>query len=300
MCKTDFKIITVVLFMLPLFAGCGGGGGSDDDEPTPTPTPTPSPGTDDDQENVTISFTGILNSLSRATETQFENGDAISVYAVKIDNGLVLKSSGNYADNRRYTYDGASFTSSNAISIEKDKVDQLAYYAIYPYSTSASANMTFTAKSDQSTHANLTASDFCSAYVSPSANTSPSIKFNHRMAKVRLQLTGNLGSSVKVSLVDVYGSMTANINDNTFAATGGKSDILMHDDGDGVFEAFIAPQTISSGVYCFKVEMDGTTGSLYFENDQTFKSGTISTFTYEITKEKTFVYVDGQINEWYY
>lgn len=289
--KMNFKIISIVLLTFPLLTGCGGGGG-DDDEPTPTPTPS--------DDNVVINFTGALNALSRASETNFENDDAISVFAVKKETGIVLKNSGNYADNRRYTYDGASFTSSNAISIEKDNVDQLAFYAIYPYSSSASAGMTFTAKSDQSTSSNLTASDFCTAYVSPSTSTKPNLLFDHRMANIRLQLTGNLGSNLSVSLVNVYASVSSNLNDNTFVATGGIGSIAMYNRGDGLFEAFIAPQEISAGEYVFKVSLDGTTGDLSFENDQNFKSGTISTFTYEVTSDNTFIYVDGQINNWYY
>ena len=51
---------------------------------------------------------------TRATETAFERGDEISVFAVDPNTGTALKASGNYADNERYTYDGSIFTAAGA------------------------------------------------------------------------------------------------------------------------------------------------------------------------------------------
>jgi len=289
--------------MLPLFANCGG---DDGDEPSPKPQTgqqeEKDPNTTDD-ETVTFSFTGSLNKMtSRATETTFDSGDAISIYAVKKSGNITLLNTGNYADNRRYSHNGTMFSSTNAVSIERSDVDQLAFYAIYPYSSSNSANMTFTAKADQSTAANLTASDFSTAYSAPSTSIQPQLKFDHRMANLRLQLQGNLGNSVSVTLVNVYASINANINDNTFTATGGKSDIKMYNRGNGLYEAFLAPQLIAAQQYCFDALIDGQHLQLYFENDQTLQSGYIYSFTYDVSSGKTeqYVVVDGHIHEWYY
>lgn len=303
---------------LLLCTSCSGGDDGDEPTPAPTPTPSPTPSTDNDDddsgndpnkdpdptptvgEKATFSFTGSLNTMSRATETSFEKGDMISIYAVKKSNGLTLKSSGNYADNVKYTYDGSIFTSTTPVTIGKDSVDFLAFYAVYPYSLSAGANMTFTALSNQTTASNLTASDFSTAYVSPSTSIKPELKFDHRMANIRVQLSGDLGSSISVSLTNVYSSVAANINDNTFTSTGGKSEIKMYSRGNGLYEAFAAPQEIIANANFITVTMDGESHKLCLDSNRTFKSGTVTTLTFNFTKEKTFVYVNGDIHEWYY
>ena len=63
-----------------------------------------------------VSFQAKIGPMSRATDTRFDIGDEISVYAVLAqsgDNKGYLESSGNYADNIRYTYNGTKFNVSS-------------------------------------------------------------------------------------------------------------------------------------------------------------------------------------------
>ena len=71
---------------------------------------------------------------ARATETTFETGDAIGVYAaVRMSSApATLKTSGNYADNKRFVRNGSQFVADGdaneiAAGYETD------YYAYYPY-----------------------------------------------------------------------------------------------------------------------------------------------------------------------
>ena len=71
---------------------------------------------------------------ARATETTFETGDAIGVYAaVRMSSApATLKTSGNYADNKRFVWNGSQFVADGdaneiAAGYETD------YYAYYPY-----------------------------------------------------------------------------------------------------------------------------------------------------------------------
>lgn len=70
---------------------------------------------------------------ARATETTFETGDAIGVYAaVRMSSApATLKTSGNYADNKRFVWNGSQFVADGdaneiAAGYETD------YYAYYP------------------------------------------------------------------------------------------------------------------------------------------------------------------------
>lgn len=111
----------------------------------------------------TVSFEAQLGDLSRATDTSFDTGDQIGVFAVVADGTSdkgVIAERDNYADNVRYTYNGSKFTSGNGISIEEG--DQYFYHAVYPYVSSAAASFSFTVKNDQRGE-NYTLSDLCTA-----------------------------------------------------------------------------------------------------------------------------------------
>ncbi|WP_374046893.1 fimbrillin family protein [uncultured Bacteroides sp.] len=76
-----------------------------------------------------VSFSAEINPLSRATDTKFDIKDNIGVFAVKSngnDSKGTLQSSGNYADNVKYTYNGSRFTSSNGI--EHRKMEQNIFF----------------------------------------------------------------------------------------------------------------------------------------------------------------------------
>ena len=78
----------------------------------------------------TIEF-GIV-SQTRATDSSFENGDKIGIYAV--ESGQNFQASGNYADNRQYTYQNGTLqpvTASDRIYGVKGK--SYVYHAYYPY-----------------------------------------------------------------------------------------------------------------------------------------------------------------------
>lgn len=87
-------IAAVNFFLLACSSGAENGV---DDEPTP-PQPERPTG------RIPIDISA---SITRVTETEFEEGDAVGLYVVnRNDNGLQnnIKTSGNHVDNMRYTY----------------------------------------------------------------------------------------------------------------------------------------------------------------------------------------------------
>lgn len=71
---------------------------------------------------------------ARATETTFETGDAIGVYAaVRMSSApATLKTSGNYADNKRFVWNGSQFVADGDAN-EIAAGHETDYYAYYPY-----------------------------------------------------------------------------------------------------------------------------------------------------------------------
>ena len=281
------KHIHYVLLMACALIGFScSSGGDEGDSPAPTPTPTPSQ---------VVKF---LPSLTRATATAFENGDQISVFAVHPSAGTAMKPSGNYADNVCYTYSGSAFTASDGIVLPSDG-QGLAYYAAYPYSTEMTTQGVFTVAGDQRTHANITSSDFCTAYAPASNSTTVELKFSHRLSHIAVNLSGdNLASkTITMRLTNVLRSANIDLNANSFEGTGSTGTINMGETATNSFEAIIAPQTVEGGMTFLVVTIDGKEYPLSFDNETTFRSG--KEYEYSLTyTENTLVVISGDINPW--
>ena len=262
---------------------------SENNEPTPTPQP----------EKAVVKF---YPTFTRATETTFENGDMISVFAVDPSAGSSLKSRGNYADNICYTYSETAFVAENGISLPADDSAGLAYYAVYPYSTGISDKGTFAVRTNQQTHANITASDFCTAYTPTTNSTEVQLNFSHRLSRFCIDISGEdlASKNVKITLGNVCYDMSYNLNANTFVATDKKSDIQMGETSTNHFEAIIVPQTASE-VATIVFTIDGKDETLYFKDlkgEHVFLSGKEYKYKFEITPEENIVVVQGDINPW--
>lgn len=195
----------------------------------------------------TVSFTAGINAPSRATDTKFDVSDEIGVFAVKSNgNDLkgILQSSGNYADNVKYAYNGTKFTSNNGIKIEDDGTKYF-YHAVYPYTASARDEFSFDVMNDQS-GSNYTMSDLCTAHTAATSQTSVDLKFSHRLSKVVVNLTGNNWPSgdYKLKLNDVYTSASVDLNDLTFTYGNKKGEVIMATNGNLSYKAVLPPQVL--------------------------------------------------------
>lgn len=265
--------------------------GSDDLIIPPTPQPQPTPA-------ATVKFYPTLSSMTRATETAFENYDDISVFAVQPSAGASLKASGNYAHNVRYTYLGDAFTTENGINLPDD--DQgLAYYAVYPYQMNASNQGVFSVYSDQQSHSRLTLSDFCTAYTPATTSQDVWLNFSHRLSRICIELTGdNLASkSISIRLNNVCYEMSYDLNANSYYPTGNKTDILMGETYTNNFEAIVVPQTVYADADFIVFTIDGEEFYYSFENDVTFRSGKEYDYAFTYT-ENRIVLIRGDINPW--
>ena len=281
------KFYLLLLVLCGLLTACSSEGPITD-EPTPVPQETK------------VSFKAFIAQATRATDTAFEDGDAISVFAVEPSSNIKLESYGNYADNVKYVYNGNTFkASSNAISFDESYEDGLAYYAMYPYSASASSKYTFNVETNQSYASNYTASDLCTSYNEPTADANVLLEFNHRLSNVEIKFYGsNLASkNLSVTLKDVYTKCNVDINANTFTATGSKQDVIMGEESANTFHAIIVPQTVNADDTFMVVSMNGKEIALSLSNTTEFKSGKKIVYEYEI-KDDTIVLINGYINPW--
>ena len=198
---------------------------------------------------------------ARATETTFETGDAISVYAaVRMSSApATLKTSGNYADNKRFVWNGSQFVADGdaneiAAGYETD------YYAYYPYREDMGnpLDYDFSIQGDQ--REGITLSDFMyAANRSGTTDKVITLAFSHRLSRLQVTYTPEAGEALSGVTIQ-RAKATANINLGTGTANtlGATSDIRMYNDG-GTFTAVIPAQDRDAdGTFLTLLFADGT------------------------------------------
>ena len=198
---------------------------------------------------------------ARATETTFETGDAIGVYAaVRMSSApATLKTSGNYADNKRFVWNGSQFVADGdaneiAAGYETD------YYAYYPYREDMGnpLDYDFSIQGDQ--REGITLSDFMyAANRSGTTDKVITLAFSHRLSRLQVTYTPEAGEALSGVTIQ-RAKVTANINLGTGTANtlGATSDIRMYNDG-GTFTAVIPAQDRDAdGTFLTLLFADGT------------------------------------------
>ena len=198
---------------------------------------------------------------ARATETTFETGDAVGVYAaVRMSSApATLKTSGNYADNKRFVWNGSQFVADGdaneiAAGYETD------YYAYYPYREDMGnpLDYDFSIQGDQ--REGITLSDFMyAANRSGTTDKVITLAFSHRLSRLQVTYTPEAGEALSGVTIQ-RAKATANINLGTGTANtlGATSDIRMYNDG-GTFTAVIPAQDRDAdGTFLTLLFADGT------------------------------------------
>lgn len=278
--KSHVKIISVLVGSLLVFA-C-----SNNDDVKPIPFRR-------------VEFTASMNPISRATDTSFDNGDAIGVFATT-ENSL---NNTNFADNVKYAYYAIEKVFSSSSPIEAEEGTSLKYYAVYPYSSVASGSTyTFEVKTDQ-TGSGYTNSDLCMAVSGKTTDEKVDLKFNHCLSKVIFNLSGSgWSSNVNIALKNVYTQCNVNLNNMTaeFSGNGNKT-VKLALDGNNAFKSVIPSQILESERTKLVVTMDGISYEYSFNTDITLNSGKQLQFSLNAPQpdvEYNTISFGGDINNW--
>lgn len=243
-----------------------------------------------------VSFTASMKSLSRATETEFEEGDRIAVYAMQEDeNGsTTLKPSGNYADDVTYSYMSGKFT--NAKGIACPASFGVRYFAIYPNTAGSEVPVSkFQVKTNQHEAGQYTLSDLCTAVSDITKEKEVDLVFSHRLSHVIINLEGNvLGTGQPiVSLTNVNTMCDVNFSANSYVASGSKNVIRCTDNGTNSYKAIIVPQTIKMGEPFLSVSLNGKEHVLKAATDIVFASGKQRMFNLTVDNDEIVSYTSN-------
>ena len=241
--------------------------------------------------NPSVRFSVSESSSIKSTDTQFEQGDLIGVFAVErlSSDGGTLKGNGNYADNKCFRYNGTTFeavSTNDQIVFPKGKV--LDFYVYYPYTTeNVETSFSFRAQPDQSDYAKYTASDLLMA-VNKEGTDSQIIhlEFSHKMALVEAILNTEDEKRVKQATIkNRFHIGVADLADTSYLHKPDpnmKSDIQMlryFDDGQHVvYRALMPCQSIDQGELLFVIETEDATRSFQATSCVNLQSGTKNSF----------------------
>jgi len=270
----------IILPLTAILAACSGGG---EEEPTPV-----------NPDNDAVTFKPVFKNESAATETEFENGDRISVFAVE---GSSLAASGNFAHNIPHIYNGTNFVGEGS-GIRKPSDKSLSYYAVYPYTSTAGPSFTFSVSSNQKSGRNYTLSDLCTAATAQTASDNVSLNFSHRLSNFVINLTCDrtLGG-VSVKLNNMVSSVDCDMNALTFLPRDSRVDITCAENGTNSFRAIVVPQHVSKGTNFLTITVDGKDYELEAANDFSFESGRQNEYDVEI-RNGQIVRFTGNIRPW--
>ncbi|MBQ3440670.1 MAG: fimbrillin family protein [Bacteroidales bacterium] len=221
--------------------------------------------------------------ITRATETNFENGDQIGL--------TILRAAGAYAENARLTYDGAAF--SGDLKWYEEGTEASTLKAYYPYASTFPTS--FTVAADQS--AGTASSDFVSAVkeeVLPTANEVAMV-FKHRLS--RLVVTAQNNSGMPIESVVFKGIIpTATIADDltaTVSASAEAIDIKAFADGDKYY-AIVPGQKVA-------LEVVVTAGGKALSQkltEATLEAGKQYSVSIIVNKDEIKVVLAGEIENW--
>ena len=233
----------------------------------------------ENSDNIPVVEDGVIQievlhpSATRATETSFENGDVIGLYATEYsgDFAAPLQISGNWANNVATTFDGASWTPAKKIFWSENRMD---VYGYYPYMTPTSIDgHHWSVQLDQSiteTSGALSgyeASDFLWAKAESASKDDGSVRlqFKHICSKLVIKLVKGEtfeGEFLDNTVVYLHSTVpTASINFEKGIISkdiyGETAPIKARRVSNDTFEVILIPQSIHSRLPFVEIEMNG-------------------------------------------
>ena len=274
----------------------------------------------ENSENIPLVEDGVMQieilhpSATRATETSFENGDKIGLYATEYNGDVAspLQISGNWANNVATTYDGTTWTPTKKIFWSDNKMD---VYGYYPYMTPTSIDEhLWSVQLDQSTPktedalSGYEASDFLWGKAIGVSQTDGDVQleFKHLCTKMVVKLVKGetfegdfpddtslyLHSTVPIATIDFEKGIVSKY------IYGEVSPIKAHRVSVDTFEVILIPQSIHSRLPFGEVEMNGISYMTY--DLFSYRPGVQYSvaITLNSSPEQIEVEIGGGIGEW--
>lgn len=264
----------------------------------------------------TIRVEASLPAASRATQTAFESGDVMGLFAVEYIDGVAqpLQLIGNYINNQPLTYNGTEWQAERTLYWSESACD---FYGVYPYQELKTIkDFTFDIQTDQSTErteeslGGYEASDLMWAVQNNVTRDMGSVQlpFKHLMSRLVVKLVkgpkfeGELPEQISAHVYNTAITALVNISKGNLEkySESPKRTITMRQIADDTFDAIIVPQNIERNTPLIEITMDGI--AYLLEYSLSFRPG--YQHTVELTlntspdQEKIEISIDGDVDEW--
>lgn len=263
-----------------------------------------------------IRIVASLGNNTRATLTEFEAGDVMSLYAVEYNGDAVanIQSAGNYLNNEILTFDGTEWLSERTLYWSENPCD---FYAFYPYRANGPmSEVLFEVATDQNnpeteeTLSGYEASDLMWAKAERVAREDGAVQlsFKHMMSRLVLNIErgpkyeGELPEQIEAHVYNTRTTAIVNWTTGTLQAdpqSEHRTITMRKVDGD-TFEAIIVPQFIERRTPLIEITMEGI--AYLLESSASFRPGKQHTFTVTLNtspdQEKIEIDIDGDIDDW--
>lgn len=264
-----------------------------------------------DARHTPMTFTVMHPSQTRATATDFENGDRIGLYVAQANAPLEI--GGNLVNNEALTRNGSSWTAARTLYWDDGTYNAYAYYP-YIQGVSSIDDQPFSVATDQSTAKTATAlggyeaSDLLFATSKGiKASASPiNLTFKHIMSKLKIRLVkgedfeGEMPTTAQVYIHNTVPTATIDLQAGmaTRYVKGSQQTITAHQDDDYVFSAILVPQRVENRLPLVEVVMKGV--SYMYESKFVFKPGVEHLVNLIITNnpDKVKIEIGGEVENW--
>ena len=274
---------------------------------------------DPDELRFSFSYPG----TTKATATNFESGDRVSIFAVdyNADEAKQLQISGNWINNEGLTFNGTTWTASRKLTWPETKMD---VFAVYPYQSSweSMTEQPFAVATDQRTAKEGTvlggyeASDLLWASVKGIVKESETpapvqMTFSHLCSKVKVKLvkgddfSGTFPDDAKLIIHNTtpQGVLDVTLGSVSKYLYGESNDIICHRVESSPaespeYEAIVIPQRITSKRPFLEYLTDKV--SYLVQDTYNFRPGKCYTYTLTINSspEQIVVSIGGTIEGW--
>lgn len=222
---------------------------------------------------------------TKATESSFEDGDAISVFASDAYSGEL--EADNYSDNCEFVYSSGRFkpASDNDAIKYPDAYTSLSYYAVWPYSLSYSGDgFVFSVQPDQSYPAEYALSNLMIARTEATQNKTVDLIFDHMLCKIVINIHADSYPTGLWSCEfnNVYTDAAISLNDAGVETTGSRSAVVGAMNGTNSFKVILPPQKISARSRFLIFEIGDEVYQWRPEEDLEFIAGTEYVFDLSI------------------
>ena len=264
-----------------------------------------------DARHTPMTFTVTHPSQTRATATDFENGDRIGLYVAQADAPLEI--GGNLVNNEALTHNGSSWTAAHTLYWDDGTYNAYAYYP-YMQGVSSIDDQPFSVATDQSTAKTATAlggyeaSDLLFASTKGiKASASPiNLTFKHIMSKIKIRLIkgedfeGEMPATADVYIHNTVPTATVDLQAGvaTRYVKGTRQTIKAQQEGAYSYSAIVVPQRVENRQPLVEVVMRGV--SYMYESKFVFKPGVEHLVNLVITNnpDKVKIEIGGEVENW--